>query len=293
MYDVMNNLSNKTINCLDKGHVTLIDVMPRLVPEDQKTADSAIVQAARVSYGQGTKSINEDRGLIRYLMRHQHTTPMEMVEFKFRMKLPICIARQAIRHRTSNVNEISGRYSVLSDEFYIPDPNDVRSQSKINKQGGEEFVTQEEADLFRMDLKELSENAYALYQSYIDKGVSREQARMLLPVNLYTEWYWKIDLHNLLHFLALRCDSHAQKEIRVFGEAILDLIRPIVPFACEAWDDYHPMRGAIKFTRLEIEALREAVMNRSFAVPQIKSENKREQSEWSEKLKILGLELAI
>ncbi len=294
MYDVMNNLSNKTINCLDKGHVTLIDVMPRLVPDDQKTADGAIVQAARVSYGDGTKTINEDRGLIRYLMRHQHTTPLEMVEFKFRMKLPICIARQAIRHRTSNVNEVSGRYSVLPDEFYIPDPDDVRSQSKTNKQGGDELVSQKEAELFRMDLEQISAQAYELYQSYIDKGVSREQARMMLPVNLYTEWYWKIDLHNLLHFLALRCDAHAQKEIRVFGDAILSLIRPIVPFSCEAWDDYHPMRGAVKFTRLEIEALRKYVSeNMENKAPLIETNNKREQAEWADKLKMLGLTLSV
>lgn len=299
MYDVMDNVPEKTINCLDKGHVSLVDVMPRLVPDDQRTADCAIVQAARVSYGAGTKTINEDRGLVRYLLRHQHTTPLEMVEFKFRMKLPICIARQAIRHRTSNVNEVSGRYSVLPDEFYIPDPSDVRMQSKTNKQGGDELVTQEEADFFRTDLEALSNEAYKLYQSYIDRGISREQARMILPVNLYTEWYWKIDLHNLLHFLALRCDSHAQKEIRVFGEAILSLIRPIVPFACEAWDDYHPMRGAVKFTRLEMESLRKTLVELYSAADTglkvdlpIDTNNKREQAEWAEKLHKLGLELA-
>lgn len=292
MYDVLNNLSSSTIQCLDKGHVTLVDVMPRLVPDDQKTADYAIVQAARVSYGHGTKTINEDRGLIRYLMRHQHTTPMEMVEFKFRMKLPICIARQAIRHRTSNVNEVSGRYSVLPDEFYIPEIDDVRSQSKTNKQGGDELVTQEDADFFRTDLEQLSEQAYKLYQTYIDKGVSREQARMILPVNLYTEWYWKIDLHNLMHFLALRCDAHAQKEIRVFGDAMLSLIKPIVPLTCEAWDDYHPMRGAIKFTRLELEALRKTFKKLDpFSVCGVETNNKREQAEWASKLKALGLEV--
>jgi thymidylate synthase (FAD) len=296
MYDVMNNVAEKTVHCLDKGHVTLVDVMPRLVPEDQKTADYAIVEAARVSYGDGTKTINEDRGLIRYLMRHSHTTPMEMIEFKFCMKLPICIARQAIRHRTSNVNEVSGRYSVLPDDFYIPNESDVRSQSKTNKQGGEELVSQEEANFFRCDLEQLSSQAYKLYESYIKKGVSREQARMILPVNLYTKWYWKIDLHNLLHFLALRCDDHAQKEIRVFGDAILSLIQPIVPLSCEAWNDYHPMRGAVKMTRLEMESLQQTIANLTsgsgthVGVP-IKTENKREQAEWVAKLQKLGLKL--
>jgi thymidylate synthase (FAD) len=251
-----------------------------------------------VSYGEGTKTINEDRGLIRYLMRHRHSTPTEMVEFKFHCKMPLFIARQWIRHRMCSVNEISGRYSILKDEFHIPNTDDVRTQSKSNKQGGEELVSQEEADFFRVDLDKLSADAYKLYESYINKGISREQARMMLPVNLMTEWYWKIDLHNLFHFLALRCDLHAQKEIRVFGEAILSLIKPIVPFACEAWDDYHPMRGAITLTRLEIESLKETLVNLysradtglQIGVP-INTDNKREQAEWKDKLHKFGIEL--
>ena len=287
MYDVLNNVPEKTINCLDKGFVTLVDVMPRLVPEDQRTADSAIVQMARVSYGNGTKTVNEDRGLIRYLMRHAHTTPFEGVEFKFHCKMPIFVARQWIRHRTANVNEISGRYSVLKDDFFYPEVSNVRQQSKTNKQGGDESISEIAAQEFLENLHQISEESYALYEKYLEEGVSREQARMVLPVNLYTEWYWKIDLHNLFHFLALRCDAHAQYEIRVFAEAMLKLVEPIVPFAVEAWNDYHPNRGAIKLTRLEIEALRKSFVNG--CVLRIDSDNKREQDEWAKKAESLGL----
>lgn len=293
MKDVFDNLPATKINCLNRGFVEIVDVMPRLVPDDRPTADYAIVQAARVSYGHGTKTVNEDRGLIRYLMRHQHTTPFEMVEFKFHCKQPIFIARQWIRHRTANVNEVSGRYSVLPDEFYIPELDDVRLQSKSNKQGGDEHIGEMDAKEFVTHLDDLSVKAYKLYEEAIEKGVSREQARMVLPVNLYTEWYWKIDLHNLFHFLALRCDSHAQKEIRVFGDAMLSLIQPIVPFAVEAWNDYHPMRGAVKLTRLEIEALAKtfATLNQ-FTVYPLDTDNKREQAEWAKKLELFGLTLA-
>jgi thymidylate synthase (FAD) len=289
MYDVMDNVSEKTIKCLDRGHVTLIDVMPRLVPEDRKTADYAIVQAARVSYGNGTKSVNEDRGLIRYLMRHVHTTPFEMVEFKFSVKLPIFVARQWIRHRMSSTNEYSGRYSVMKDEFYRPDVDNVRKQSKINKQGGDTQVDQETTKDFLAYLDEMCIRAYQVYEKYLEEGISREQARMILPLNLYTEWYWKIDLHNLFHFLGLRCDKHAQWEIRVFAEAMLALIQPIVPVAVEAWNDYHDHRGAAKLTSLEIDAI-----NRTFvggSVKNINSENKREQAEWIEKAVRLGLKV--
>lgn len=291
MYDVLNNLANKTIPCLDKGHVTLLDVMPRLVPEDRKTADYAIVQAARVSYGDGTKTVNEDRGLIRYLLRHSHTTPFEMIEFKFHCKMPIFVARQWIRHRTANINEYSGRYSVMKDEFFIPDADCVRQQSKNNKQGGDQTMSETDAQGFIATLNDFCEKAYATYQDAIERGVSREQSRMILPVNNYTEWYWKIDLHNLLHFLALRCDSHAQYEIRVFAEAMLNLIRPIVPVAIEAWDDYHPMRGAVKLTRLEVEALKNFLTANAWQlpVPVIDGDNKREQAEWLEKAAKIGL----
>lgn len=287
MYDLMNNLSEKTIKCLDLGFVTLVDVMPRLVPEDRKTADFAIVQAARVSYGDGTKTVNEDRGLIRYLMRHSHSTPLEMVEFKFHMKLPIFCARQIIRHRTVSVNEYSGRYSVMKDEFYFPNLDNLRLQSKTNKQGGDDKIEIDTAKDFLAYLDEACIKSYQTYTEYLDKGVSREQARMILPLNLYTEWYWKIDLHNLFHFLGLRCDAHAQWETRVFADAILDLIKPLVPFAVEAWDDYHDHRGAMKLTRLEIDAIRKHFGGSG--VMKLDSDNKREQAEWIAKAARMGL----
>jgi len=287
MYDVLDNLPERTIKLLDLGFVELVDVMPRLVPEDQKTSDYAIVQAARVSYGPGTKSVSEDRGLIRYLMRHVHTTPFEMVEFKFHCKMPIFVARQWIRHRTANVNELSGRYSVLKEEFYFPEVENVRKQSKTNKQGSEQPIETSDATAFLDELDGFCSNAYEVYAEYLEKGVGREQARMVLPLNLYTEWYWKIDLHNLFHFLGLRCDSHAQWEIRVFADAMLALIQPIVPFAVEAWNDYHDHRGAMKVTRLEMEAIRTALAEAK--VGKLDSDNKREQAEWLEKASRLGL----
>jgi thymidylate synthase (FAD) len=293
-YDVMDNLAEKTVNCLDHGHVTLVDCMPRLVPDTQKTADCAIVQAARVSYGDGTKTLNEDRGLIRYLMRHKHTTPFEMCEFKFHCKMPIFIARQWIRHRTANVNEYSGRYSILKDEFFIPEA--ARQQSTSNKQGGDEILNNSASTEFSRYLSSFCSEAYSKYQELLDKGVSRELARISLPVNLYTEWYWKIDLHNLLHFLALRCDSHAQYEIRVFADAMLELIKPIVPISIEAWEDYSDHRGSIKLTKLEVEAIKstfndlKAINPEAFSsLTSIQSENKREQQEWESKASRLGL----
>ncbi len=285
-HNVMTNIDNTTINCLDHGFVRLVDVMPSLVPEETKTADFAVVQAARVSYGSGTKTINEDRGLIRYLMRHQHTTPFEMIEFKFDCKMPIFVARQWIRHRTANVNEYSGRYSIIEDDFYIPSINNVRQQSKNNKQGGIELINEQDSQNFITNLDQLCIKAYSEYEEAIDKGVAKEIARMNLPVNIYTRWYWKIDLHNLFHFLALRCDSHAQMEIRVFAEAMLSLIQPIVPLCVEAWNDYHPMRGGMRLTRLELDALYRFITNPSPDTACIlNTDNKREQEEWDNKLK--------
>lgn len=287
MHDVLTNVSEKTIKCLDKGHVTILDVMPRLVPDDRKTADYAIVQAARVSYGDGTKTINEDRGLIRYLLRHKHTTPFEMIEFKFSVKLPIFIARQMVRHRTANLNEYSGRYSMMKDEFYKPEIENVRQQSSVNKQGGSGSINETDASGFLEKIDFLCSQSYEEYEKAIQNGVAREQARMLLPVNLYTEWYWKVDLHNLLHFLALRCDAHAQWEIRVFANAMLELIKPIVPWAVEAWEDYHEHRGAIRLTKLEVDAMVSSLGG--ISVNSLKTDNKREQEEWKNKAATLGL----
>lgn len=285
-------------NCLDHGFVRFVDSMPRIVDDEAvPTADSAIVQAARVSYAAGTKSVNEDRGLIRYLMRHRHSTPFEMIEFKFHCSMPIFIARQWIRHRTANVNEMSGRYSILPDKFYYPSPDGVRAQSKTNKQGTEGQIDSGDATWFCDKLEESSTEAYKQYEAAIDRGVGREQARMLLPVNLYTEWYWKIDLHNLLHFLSLRCDSHAQYEIRVFADAMLEMITPLVPFTVEAWNDYHPYRGAVTLSRLEWAKMQDAIqhlkVNSSPVLSKydssLNSGNKREDAEWQDKVAKLGI----
>lgn len=277
LVDVMNGAARWEIKVHDHGLVALTDVMPRLVPEG-KTADFAIVQAARVSYGQGTKQVNEDRGLIRYLVRHRHSTPMEMVEFKFHHVMPIFIARQWIRHRTANVNEYSARYSVVKDRFYRPSVENVRQQSTTNRQGGEEPIDGATAQEFLAYL-DRAESQYAEYERLMAKGVSRELARIALPVNVYTEWYWKIDLHNLLRFLSLRMDSHAQQEIRDYATAMYELVKPIVPIAAEAFVDYD--LGGIHLTRLEIEAMQRG--------QPIATTNKREIAEWDEKRKRLGL----
>jgi len=214
-------------------------------------SDSSIVQAARVSYAAGTKSVNDDRGLIRYLMRHKHTTPLEMVEFKFYIKCPIFVARQWLRHRTASVNEVSGRYSILPEEFYMPEH--LRFQSKINKQGGEEEM--EGDGLLLLKQKASCDLAFHTYSELLNKGCSRELARSHLPLSTFTEFFWKINLHNLLHFLALRMDSHAQKEIRDLAMEVYELIKPAVPLVCEAFEDY--VLGSVTLSRLEVEAIRE------------------------------------
>jgi thymidylate synthase (FAD) len=270
------------------GFIALIDAMPRLVPEGQ-TADFAIVQAARVSYGQGTKKVNEDRGLIRYLLRHRHTTPFEMLEFKFHIAMPIFVARQWIRHRTANVNEYSGRYSIMPDQFYRPTVEEVRKQSAANRQGGDERFAASEAEDLRtaadfIRYLEESEALYAKYQALTDKGVSREMARIGLPVSVYTQWYWKCDLHNILRFLSLRMDSHAQAEIRWYAQAMFAILEPIVPITMEAWRDYE--LESVRLTRLEVEAVRALGEGGS---GQIATDNKREQAEWEAKRRSLGL----
>jgi thymidylate synthase (FAD) len=288
MRDVMDGASRLELKVLDHGFVALVDAMPRLVPEGH-TADQAIVQAARVSYGQGTKQVSEDKGLIRYLLRHRHTTPFEMIEFKFHVCMPIFIARQWIRHRTANVNEYSGRYSIIPDRFYTPTIEAVRKQSASNRQGGEQTFTMTDeqevrtAEEFIGFLKDV-EKQYSKYIDLTNKGVSRELARIGLPVNMYTEWYWKCDLHNLLHFLSLRMDGHAQYEIREFATAMFRLIEQIVPVTTQAWKDYH--FESMHLTRLEIEAIKSI---KAGGDGKLKSENKREQAEWESKRAQLGL----
>lgn len=288
LVDVMQGDARREMKVLDHGFVALVDAMPRLVPAGY-TADQAIVQAARVSYGHGTKKVSEDRGLIRYLLRHRHTTPFEMVEFKFHISMPIFIARQWIRHRTANVNEYSGRYSVMPDKFYRPSIDAVRKQSSANRQGGEqtfsgtntdEVATAEAFVQFLAD----SEKLYERYIGLTEKGVSRELARIGLPVSLYTQWYWKIDLHNLLHFLSLRMDSHAQEEIQQYSRAMYDLIQPIVPVTMEAWHDY--ALESMRLTKLEIAALKDKAAG---GTGDLKSDNKREQAEWVAKRAKLGM----
>jgi thymidylate synthase (FAD) len=276
--DVMGGAARWEAKIHEHGLVALVDVMPRLVPVGM-TADYAIVQAARVSYGQGTRQVQEDRGLIRYLARHRHTTPFEMVEFKFHHVMPIFVARQWIRHRTANVNEYSARYSVVKDRFYRPSMESIRQQSATNRQGGDQPANVSTAEDFLRYL-EATEAHYADYERMLDKGVARELARIGLPLSVYTEWYWKIDLHNLFHFLSLRMDPHAQQEIRDYANAMFALIRPIVPLAAEAFLDYR--LSAVTLSRLEIEALRSG--------QPLATENKRELAEWEEKKKRLGLE---
>ena len=275
--DVMGGSSRWEVKVHDHGLVALLDVMPRLVPAG-KTADAAIVQAARVSYGAGTKQVNEDRGLIRYLVRHRHSTPLEMVEFKFHHVMPIFVARQWVRHRTASLNEISGRYSVITDRFYRPTLDNVRQQSATNRQGGEEPIDNLTARQF-LDYLDKAEGQYAEYERLMAAGVSRELARIALPVSTYTEWYWKCDLHNTLRFLSLRMDAHAQQEIRDYAAATYALIQPIVPLACEAFADYE--LGGLHLTRLEIESMRSG--------QPLASDNKREQAEWAAKRERLGL----
>ena len=231
---------------LSHGYVVLVDYMGN---------DAAIVQAARVSYGAGTKSVRDDRGLIRYLLRHQHTTPFEMVEFKFLVRLPIYVARQMVRHRTASINEYSARYSVIPDEFDLPAVEDVRRQSTRNRQGRDEALTEEVVAAFRGDLERLSREAYAAYSRALEAGVARETARLLLPLAYYTEWYWKIDLHNLLHFLTLRLDPHTQEETRRYAAELAVAVRAVCPVAYEAFEEY--TLSGLTLSRREQRAIRE------------------------------------
>jgi len=242
---------HNTIKCLDKGFVRLVDSMG---------GDDAIVQAARVSYGKGTSKTSQDRGLIRYLMRHRHTTPFEMVEFKYHCKMPIFVARQWVRHRTANINEYSLRYSEARDEFYMPDPEHIQFQSSLNKQGRMGEVPPELKQKVQQYFKEISDRSFEIYSELNKAGVARELARSILPVNLYTEWYWKNDLHNLLHFVGLRSDSHAQYEIRVFSDAMAESVKKVAPFAWEAYQDY-VVKG-MRFSRVEQSLLQRNLPNR-------------------------------
>ena len=235
----LENILYKKFSVLDHGFVRVIDYMGD---------DSSIVQAARVSYGKGTKKISQDKGLINYLLSHRHSTPFEMNEIKLHIKLPIFVARQWIRHRTANVNEYSARYSVLDNEFYIPEKRNIKSQSKINNQGRDSEV--KNSDQIKKMLLANSKKNFEIYNLLLNEdkngnviteekeGIARELARMVLPLNTYTQWYWKIDLHNLMHFLSLRFDKHAQYEIRVYAELILKIMKKWVPYTYDAFVKY-------------------------------------------------------
>jgi thymidylate synthase (FAD) len=270
---------------LDHGFVRVIDYMGD---------DAAVVQAARVSYGRGTRKVREDAGLIRYLMRHRHTTPFEMCEIKYHVKLPIFVARQWIRHRTANVNEYSARYSVLDREFYVPAAEQLAAQSSENRQGRGRALRGEEAKRVQALLREDAERNYAHYVEMLNEdeqgrkldegreGLARELARMNLTLNTYTQWYWKTDLHNLMNFLALRADAHAQYEIRVYAEAMLETLRRWVPLCCEAFEEY-AMGGA----RLSRAGLR--VVRRMLAGEKIEqADSGLSPREWRELMAQLG-----
>ncbi len=236
---------DKSYPVLDKGFVRLIDYLG---------SDDRIVQAARVSYGEGTKSYRKDKGLINYLLRNDHTSPFEQVNFTFHIKMPIFVARQWIRHRTARLNEISGRYSVMTDECYIPSDENISYQSSDNKQGrSSEPVSAEIREKVKRLLEEDQKRTYAVYQELLDMGIARELARINLPLSLYTEWYWQMDLHNLFHFLQLRMDMHAQYEIRVFANTIFNIIKIICPIACEAFEEHR--LGGESFSHREAEQL--------------------------------------
>jgi thymidylate synthase (FAD) len=277
----------RAIPVLDHGFVRVIDYMGD---------DAAVVQAARVSYGRGTRAANEDRGLIRYLMRHRHTTPFEMCEIKYHVKLPIFVARQWIRHRTANVNEYSARYSVLDREFYLPAPEHLAAQSRVNRQGRGAVLEGAEAAEVLALLREDAARNYDHYLAMLNedeagarrdesrRGLARELARMNLTLNTYTQWYWKIDLHNLLHFLSLRADSHAQYEIRAYAEAMLTTVAAWVPMTFEAFRDYRLGAATLSAPML-------AVVRRMLAGEPVAQEGSGlSKREWRELMAVLGRE---
>jgi len=238
-------LLGRDYRVLDKGFVRLVDYLG---------GDARIVQSARVSYQDGTKSVREDAALIDYLVRHKHTSPLEQVVLTFHLKMPIFVARQWLRHRTARLNEISGRYSVMRDEFYLPEAREVRRQSVVNKQGRSDDEVPLELQERTLELLQTGQaDAYAGYQELLDEDVARELARINLPLSLYTEMYWQIDLHNLFHFLRLRLDAHAQAEIRVYAEVMAELARTVAPLAYEAFEEH--LLYAKTFSRSELELL--------------------------------------
>lgn len=257
------------------GFIRLVDVMGD---------DAAIVQAARVSYGEGTTTAKNDASLIRYLMRHHHTSPFEMCEIKVHVKLPIFIARQWLRHRTANVNEYSGRYSIMRDEFYFPEPSEMCGQSKTNKQGSGEPLDDATARLAIEWIDNQSQGAHDIYSVLVDDdgqfGLAREDARIILPLNIYTELYWKIDLHNLFHFMRLRSDKHSQRLIREYSRALETIVQSLFPIAYAAWVNYQ--RDAVTFSAAEMKLITAQTL--------IDKPDEFSAGEWREFLAKLGIE---
>jgi thymidylate synthase (FAD) len=272
---------------LDHGFVRVVDYMGD---------DAAIVQAARVSYGKGTKSVSDDAGLINYLIRHRHTTPFEMCEIKYHIKLPVFVARQWIRHRTANVNEYSARYSILDREFYIPAEENLAAQSSTNRQGRGDVLQGEDAARVLDILKEDSARAYDHYQEMLNErddgtpfdesrsGLARELARMNLPVNIYTQWYWKTDLHNLLHFLSLRADPHAQYEIRAFADVMIETLKQWVPLTHAAFEDYR--MGGVNLSEKALQVVKRMLDGEAV----IQGDTGLSKREWRELMDSLGRE---
>ncbi|KJV56189.1 thymidylate synthase, flavin-dependent [Orientia chuto str. Dubai] len=274
------------IKVLDHGFVRVVDYMGD---------DSSVVQAARVSYGRGTKQVSQDRGLIRYLMRHRHTTPFEMCDIKFHIKLPIFVARQWIRHRTASVNEYSARYSILAKEFYLPRKEDLAPQSITNKQGrAEEKINERWSRRVLEILKNDAETCYQHYEEMLNEdskgevinsqniGIARELARINLPINYYTEWYWKVNLHNLLHFLSLRGSINAQYEIRAYAKTIIDIVKLWVPCSFEAFEDYVLHSALISKGGLEV--IRKMIRGEKVSM----EDSKLSRREWEELMEIIN-----
>ena len=260
---------HEMIQVHEHGFVKLLDVMGD---------DEEVENAARISYGEGTRKVSQTRNLIRYLMRHKHTSPFEMCEVKFHIKLPIFVMRQLVRHRTANLNEYSGRYSVMSDEYYLPQDDYLQKQSSTNNQGRDEVHPNKGS--LQFEFNRVYDNANMAYQILLGEDLARELARVLLPVANYTECIWKIDLHNFFHFVRLRSDSHAQREIRDFSDAMYELVKPKFPLCCEAFEDYD--RDAVTFSKQEMEIIKDN-LNNITATDRLSG---REETEFLEKIKI-------
>ena len=284
----LEELLYKPFSVLDHGFIRVVDYMGD---------DSAVVQAARVSYGTGTKKVREDRGLIRYLIRHRHTTPFEMCEIKFHVKLPIFVARQWVRHRTANINEYSARYSFLDNEFYVPAPENLATQSSANRQGRGPVLEGEEAANVMRVLREDASRAHAHYVEMMNEddgrtvqeddrqGLARELARMNLTLNFYTQWYWKVNLHNLMHFLSLRADKHAQYEIRAYADVMLGIFKQWVPLTYEAFCDYR-----LRATEMSAQAL--AVVRRLLAGEPVEQlDSGLSKREWRELMAVMARDI--